>query len=270
METSYPAEALAGDPLTAPFGEQNPAERLIAAQGYLGSQVAVTGPELVADFGTSIVVADSRRLYQIPTAQPAVYSNIESAAAVHHIMYGKGAAPRMVALVDADPVYRQDALPPRGLCAGVLIPRLRGNGHLPIIISQRIDAGPLDELDHEQLASDFVGFAEAALEHRLVFSGVQAVHDRGAGRATLTNFGAVSRIEPTAGEQLRADYPQFGEQVLEDAAIVAATLDLRPQITPFPVLRAAETLRDTSSLAEAINALVVRRSVWTPRSTKRQ
>jgi hypothetical protein len=130
--------------------------------------------------------------YKIFRLQPTTYSEIEDEMAILTVLHKEGIAPRPVALIDAGMEYRQNRYEPEVMFEGRQpIMRVQGPGHLPIIVTELVDAGPLAELPTELLTEQFDRFLEAVTKNDLYLQDCKALYDRENSKAILIDVGEV-------------------------------------------------------------------------------
>lgn len=153
---------------------------------------------------TAVVLHDGTYAYKVFRERSHGYNLVENETAALEMLGREGVAPRPVALIDAalEHRYQNPHLHHRApLFGGNLeIPRVASSGHLPVIVTELQDVGPITELPAEKLVGEFDRFALAALKHRLLFEDCEFLHDRRTEQAIVIDVGEVFHVEEDSGE----------------------------------------------------------------------
>jgi len=100
------------------------------------------------------------------------YSRYEKEAGALRLLSDAGLAPKMHLLVDAGQEYRLDRKAYNYTTFGfedVQIPRQNSGKELPVLVMDRVDAGPLESAEPAQFVDGFCKVAEVFMKRRYIF-----------------------------------------------------------------------------------------------------
>lgn len=250
-EGPYPLVAVRANHAIPPTYREDLGDKTAIARAYLELLLPGVETSLLSDVGnTAIVLHDNNRAYKIFRAQPRIYSDIESEIATLTALHQEGIAPRPVALIDAGLKYRQDQVKPLHMFDGQQhIARVAGQGHLPVIVTELVETGPIDELPAELLAEQFDRFLEARIKHDLLLEDCEILYDRKNNKAIMIDVGAVrhrshfyEEVDNNFVTELRLHFPDLQDQDIVRAVMVLDLLerfapeDSRPHISTRKVI----------------------------------
>ncbi len=207
-EGIYPAwSALPRDSLDLPrYGRRIEEPAYKAALAYVRTVLPDLELEPLSNVGTTAVVLhDGTYAYKVFRERSRGYDRVEKEAAALEVLGQEGISPRPVALIDAARRHRyanpylRDSGPVFG--GKVDIPRVESSGHLPILVTELQDVGPIAELPTEQLTTEFDRFALTALRHGLKFEDCKFLYDRRANRAIIVDVGEVHHPTEYSGDE---------------------------------------------------------------------
>ncbi len=233
----------------------NPEHNARIAQAHVMRALPGTRAVLLSDEGaTATVLRDADRVYKVFRCQPEDYSDVESEMVNLTVLSKEGVAPRPVVLIDASPDTRCNHGDSRNMFGGrQRIVRMAGNRHLPIIVSELIDAGPIDELPVDFLTAEFDKLLDVAARHDLIYKDCSIWYDRRNNRAILLDVGEVCHTRhervsiDEAGKKLRKHFPNYTDsQVIN----IMRMEDLMRELLPSH-LQGGLQLVETAQIFEA-------------------
>lgn len=198
-EDLYPiSDEISSDMDLPPYYRSDTKPTWDAAISYVQSVLPGVQVEPFSNEGrTAVVLHDGQYAYKVFRQRSRGYNLVENEVAALEALGREGIAPRPLALIDAAVEHRfgyanYAGNRPVPLFEGnIEVPRFETSGHLPIIITELQDVGPVTELPRERLATEFNRFALAALRHNLLFEDCRFKYDRSNDKAIVLDVGEV-------------------------------------------------------------------------------
>jgi len=166
------------------------------ARKYLSSLFPQSEFSFLGDGHYGVVMADETgKAYKLYRSS-FFYSRVEKEAGALKLLSDAGLAPKLHLLVDADEKYRLDQYPLKYQGSGfegVQIPRQNSGKELPVMVMDKVDAGPLEEATPEQRIDGFCKTADLFIKEDIHAWDTEVMLNRATGKVVILDVGELTQ-----------------------------------------------------------------------------
>jgi hypothetical protein len=152
------------------------------------------------------------------------YSYVVDEARAIEKMHRLDLGPRLIGFIDAAEQFRTSSgIPPKREFADIAIPRINGNGPVPVIVTERVDTSvPVLHLPAKKLLDEFDRIWPIVLEEGLILEDVETYFDRRTQSVKFIDVGPLNQFSPDRrryifnGSQAIDRYPDLTDEQLKE------------------------------------------------------